>query len=90
MGHGTTNITYRTYYKWMPKESRTDIDKLDRKAQPDATNTRPETNKGSLEWAKPLILKEAAPGLEPGNKGFADLCLSHLAMPPKVRAGNGI
>ncbi len=26
---------------------------------------------------------EAAPGLEPGNKGFADLCLSHLATPPK-------
>ena len=26
---------------------------------------------------------EAAPGLEPGNNGFADRCLSHLAMPPK-------
>src|SRR3989304_3729187 len=25
---------------------------------------------------------EAAPGLEPGNKGFADLCLGHLATPP--------
>jgi hypothetical protein len=25
---------------------------------------------------------EAAPGLEPGNNGFADRCLSHLAMPP--------
>ena len=26
---------------------------------------------------------EAAPGFEPGYKGFADLCLGHLAMPPK-------
>ena len=26
---------------------------------------------------------EAAPGLEPGNEGFADPCLSLLAMPPK-------
>ena|GEM_PF-3341530 len=26
---------------------------------------------------------EAAPGLEPGNNGFADRCLSHLAMPPE-------
>src|SRR3989304_468173 len=26
---------------------------------------------------------EAAPGLEPGNKGFADLCLGHLATPPR-------
>ena len=25
---------------------------------------------------------EAAGGLEPPNKGFADLCLSHLATPP--------
>jgi len=30
----------------------------------------------------PLIFLEAAPGLEPGNNGFADRCLSHLAMPP--------
>jgi hypothetical protein len=28
------------------------------------------------------IKMEAAPGLEPGNNGFADRCLSHLAMPP--------
>ena len=44
---------------------------------------------------------EAAPGFEPGNNGFADRRLSHLAMPPpwgceyvpiKKRngAGNGI
>lgn len=29
MGHSTAEITYRTYYKWLPKESRSDIDELD-------------------------------------------------------------
>jgi len=29
MGHATTDITYRTYYKWLPKESRSNIDELD-------------------------------------------------------------
>ncbi|SPD73584.1 hypothetical protein PITCH_A190160 [uncultured Desulfobacterium sp.] len=29
MGHGSTDITYRTYYKWLPKESRSDINELD-------------------------------------------------------------
>ena len=29
---------------------------------------------------------EAAPGLEPGNEGFAGLCLTNLAMPPHKRA----
>ncbi len=28
------------------------------------------------------IVLEAAPGLEPGNNGFADRRLSHLATPP--------
>jgi hypothetical protein len=32
--------------------------------------------------AKSLILLEAATGFEPVNNGFADRCLSHLAMPP--------
>ena len=32
--------------------------------------------------AKPLKRMEAAPGFEPGNNGFADRRLSHLAMPP--------
>ena len=27
---------------------------------------------------------EAATGFEPVNNGFADRCLSHLAMPPKI------
>ncbi len=44
MGHSTTEITYRTYYKWLPKESRSDIDELD--TQPNAPYTHPETNKG--------------------------------------------
>jgi hypothetical protein len=30
----------------------------------------------------PLIVLEAATGFEPVNNGFADRCLSHLAMPP--------
>lgn len=29
MGHATTSITYSTYYKWLPKESRSNIDELD-------------------------------------------------------------
>jgi hypothetical protein len=33
------------------------------------------------EFSNPLIL-EAATGFEPVNNGFADRCLSHLAMPP--------
>ena len=39
---------------------------------------------------KSLKLLEAAIGFEPMNNGFADRCLSHLAMPPFCGAGNGI
>ena len=40
----------------------------------------------------PFILLEAATGFEPVNNGFADRCLSHLAMPPlfSLGAGEGI
>jgi hypothetical protein len=38
--------------------------------------------RGQAEIRCPLGGLEAAPGLEPGNNGFADRCLSHLAMPP--------
>ena len=34
--------------------------------------------------ANPLFLLEAATGFEPVNNGFADRCLSLLAMPPRA------
>ena len=37
----------------------------------------------------PLIFLEAATRFELVNNGFADRCLSHLAMPPFNGAGNG-
>jgi integrase len=40
MGHSSSDITYRTYYKWLPSESLTDIDELDN-AQPSATQAQP-------------------------------------------------
>jgi hypothetical protein len=33
---------------------------------------------------------EAAIGFEPMNNGFADRCLSHLAMPPKNKIQTGL
>ncbi|OGP68423.1 MAG: hypothetical protein A2W27_11045 [Deltaproteobacteria bacterium RBG_16_44_11] len=39
MGHSTPEITYRTYYKWLPKESTSNIDELD--TQPSATQAQP-------------------------------------------------
>ena len=49
MGHGSPDITYRTYYKWMPTESRSDIDELDgefEKTAPKRTLYAPQNNKG--------------------------------------------
>lgn len=47
----------------------------------------------TTESAKPAPVKEkleAASGFEPENNGFADRCLSHLAMPPKkMERANG-
>ena len=37
MGHSNPDITYRTYYKWLPKESRSNIDELDGEVE-NATN----------------------------------------------------
>lgn len=53
MGHGSTGITYRTYYKWLPKESRSNIDELDN-VQPSATYTQPEPKKELTESANSL------------------------------------
>lgn len=49
MGHSSAQITFQTYYKWLPCESRSDIDELDDVAndhtQPSATYPQPETKK---------------------------------------------
>jgi integrase len=45
MGHSSSDITYKTYYKWLPRESRTNIDELDN-IQPAATYPQPATKKG--------------------------------------------
>jgi hypothetical protein len=37
------------------------------------TQAQPENKKGLAEFVNPLNLLEAAPGFEPGYKGFADL-----------------
>lgn len=37
MGHGSSEITYRTYYKWIPKLSISDIDELDKRMVENAT-----------------------------------------------------
>ena len=38
------------------------------------------------EIGKLLEELEAAPGVEPGNRGFADLRLNHLATPPAANS----
>lgn len=50
MGHGSPNITFGTYYKWMPKESFTNIDELDGipiKNAPKRTPSAPHKQKGA-------------------------------------------
>jgi integrase len=48
MGHSSAEVTFKTYYKWLPKESLSDIDELDRvvkdHTQPSATYTQPHVN----------------------------------------------
>jgi integrase len=52
MGHGTPIITYRTYYKWLPSESRTNIDELDSQGEDltgcveHATTMQPDEKRG--------------------------------------------
>jgi hypothetical protein len=48
-----------------------------------------ETTKGLATMADPFEFLEAAIGFEPMNNGFADRCLSHLAMPPKFFLWSG-
>lgn len=40
LGHASADITYKTYYTWMPTESATDIDELDRRTQTHPSRTR--------------------------------------------------
>jgi integrase len=45
MGHSSTDITFKTYYTWLPKESKSDINELDgilSKEEPIATYTQPQ------------------------------------------------
>ena len=44
MGHSKADITYQIYYKWLPSESKSQIDELD--MQPDATPSQPDIKKG--------------------------------------------
>jgi integrase len=45
MGHSSAEISYKTYYRWMPKKILTDIDELDNR-QPDATYPQPKSKRG--------------------------------------------
>ncbi|UCE05171.1 MAG: site-specific integrase [bacterium] len=49
MGHSKPNITYQTYYKWLPKESRSDIDELDNMTQKNANYPQVKIKKESNE-----------------------------------------
>jgi integrase len=56
LSNGSADITFRTYYKWLPKESKTDIDTLDGKTKP-ATKRNPPRNQNKKEveprWLTP-------------------------------------
>ena len=45
MGHSSAEVTFKTYYKWLPRESRSNIDALDgvtdRGTHPSATYPQP-------------------------------------------------
>ena len=76
MGHSTPNLTYTTYYKWLPQESISNIDELDdgwgNKVQPSAPYTHPRNEEMRLAGHNTLKELEAATGFEPVNNGFAD------------------
>jgi integrase len=44
MGHGSTNITYKTYYKFLPNESSSDINELDGVWKTGRNNPQPRRN----------------------------------------------
>ena len=45
MGHGSVEITFRTYFKWLPKESHSNIDELD--GEDEAKKRKPGANAGT-------------------------------------------
>ena len=53
MGHSTAEITYRTYYKWLPNESNSDIDELDCNHPQPRRNQAKKKDLGKL--PKPLL-----------------------------------
>ena len=57
MGHGTPNITFGTYSKWIPEERHADIDELDQAGidlHPNASYMHPDKNKGVDASSQPL------------------------------------
>ena len=46
MGHSTVTITYQTYYKWLPNESRSNIDDLDNRVTASGTPLAPNKKTG--------------------------------------------
>ena len=94
LGHSNTQITFNTYYKWMPQESVTNIDKLDGDMNfmgIDGPISTLKMKGSATVIANPLNSLEAATGFEPMNSGFADRCLTTwLCRLKKNGAGNGI
>lgn len=74
MGHSSAHITFNTYYKWLPSESRSNIDELDdavgEATEPSATYPQPKMKKDLAVRAKSLNFLVAGGGFEPPTFGL--------------------